>query len=248
MKPVEIEFLMRDRLSGGLDNARLKANLLDSTLKRVGLTVGAVFTVDKAIEFGKVMMDVRGKIDSFQISFDTLLGDTLLGGISQASAFCTEMKDFAGDTPLMLDVLSKGAQMMLGFGVDSERVIPILKQIGDITMGDAERFNSMTLAFSQMYATGKLQGQDLLQMINAGFNPLLTISERTGKSVAQLKDEMSEGAVSAEMVAQAFADATAEGGKFHGMLEKQSEGLPMRRQKAVSFKVCWRNRAKAFAA
>ena len=44
MKPVEIEFLMRDRLSGGLDNARLKANLLDSTLKRVGLTVGAVFT------------------------------------------------------------------------------------------------------------------------------------------------------------------------------------------------------------
>lgn len=68
MKPVEIEFLMRDRLSGGLDNARLKANLLDSTLKRVGLTVGAVFTVDKAIEFGKVMMDVRGQIDSFQIS------------------------------------------------------------------------------------------------------------------------------------------------------------------------------------
>ncbi len=163
MKPVEIEFLMRDRLSGGLDNARLKANLLDSTLKRVGLTVGAVFTVDKAIEFGKVMMDVRGQIDSFQISFDTLLG-------GKQGAFFTEIKDFAVETPLMLDDLSKGAQMMLGFGVDSERVIPILKQIGDITMGDAERFNSMTLAFSQMYATGKLQGQDLLQMINAGFN------------------------------------------------------------------------------
>ncbi len=220
MKPVEIEFLMRDRLSGGLDNARLKANLLDSTLKRVGLTVGAVFTVDKAIEFGKVMMDVRGQIDSFQISFDTLLGSK-----SKANAFFTEIKDFAVETPLMLDDLSKGAQMMLGFGVDSERVIPILKQIGDITMGDAERFNSMILAFSQMYATGKLQGQDLLQMINAGFNPLLIISERTGKSVAQLKDEMSEGAVSAEMVAQAFADATAEGGKFHGMLEKQSDGV-----------------------
>ena len=47
MKPVEIEFLMRDRLSGGLDNARLKANLLDSTLKRVGLTVGAVLPLTR---------------------------------------------------------------------------------------------------------------------------------------------------------------------------------------------------------
>lgn len=114
---------------------------------------------------------------------------------------------------------------MLGFNIEAEKVIPTLKQIGDISMGDRDRFNSLVLAFSQMSATGKLMGQDLLQMINAGFNPLATISEKTGKSIGQLKDEMSAGAISSEMVAQAFADATAEGGKFHGMLDKQSKGL-----------------------
>ncbi|GHT62751.1 hypothetical protein FACS189451_07850 [Bacteroidia bacterium] len=220
MKPVEIEFLMRDRLSGGIDNVRMKTDLLDASLKRMAATVGTAFTLTKAIEFGKVMMDVRGQIESFQISFETLIGSK-----DKAGAFFSEIKDFATKTPLMLDDLAKNAQTLLGFGVETEKVIPILKQIGDVTMGNKDRFNAMSLAFSQMYATGKLMGQDLLQMVNAGFNPLKIISEQTGKSISQLKDEMSDGAISAEMVAQAFADVTAEGGKFHGMLQKQSEGI-----------------------
>lgn len=220
MRPVEIEFLMRDRLSGGIDNARMKSDLLDASLRRTALTIGSMFTVGKAIEFGKVMMDVRGQIESFQISFETLIGSK-----DKANAFFSELKTFSTETPMALDDLAKSAQTFLGFGVETGRVIPILKQIGDVTMGNKERFGAMSLAFAQMYATGKLMGQDLLQMINAGFNPLKVISEQTGKSISQLKDEMSEGAISAEMVAQAFADATSEGGKFHGMLEKQSQGI-----------------------
>lgn len=220
MKPVEIEFLMKDRLSGGLDNARTKAGLLDSALKRVALTVGAAFTAEKIIEFGKAIIDARGEIESFQISFDTLIGDK-----DKSASFFGELKDFAVNTPLLLNDLAKSGQLLLGFGVDLDKVMPIMKQIGDISMGNADRFNSLTLAFAQMSATGKLMGQDLLQMINAGFNPLTVISQKTGKSVAQLKDEMSKGAISADMVADAFEAATAKGGKFNGMLEKQSKGI-----------------------
>ena len=68
-------------------------------------------------------------------------------------------------------------------------------------------------------------GQDLNQMINAGFNPLQIISEKTGKSIATLKDEMSKGAVSAEMVQQAFIDATSAGGKFYNMSENASKTI-----------------------
>lgn len=92
-------------------------------------------------------------------------------------------------------------------------------------MGESGKFNSLTLAFSQMSATGKLMGQDLNQMINAGFNPLQTISEKTGKSIATLKDEMSKGAISAEMVQQAFIDATSAGGKFYNMSENASQTI-----------------------
>lgn len=211
---------MKGNLSQGMLDAQTKANLLDESLKRVGMTIGGVFTAQKAMEFVKTMIDVRQEVENLIISFETLLGSK-----DKATQFFSELSEYAVNTPLMLNDLAGGAQTMLAFNIEAEKVIPTLKQIGDISMGDRDRFNSLVLAFSQMSATGKLMGQDLLQMINAGFNPLATISEKTGKSMGQLKDEMSAGAISSEMVAQAFADATAEGGKFHGMLDKQSKGL-----------------------
>lgn len=220
MKAVEVELLMKGNLSQGMLDAQTKANLLDESLKRVGMTIGGVFTAQKAMEFVKTMIDVRQEVENLIISFETLLGSK-----DKATQFFGELSEYAVNTPLMLNDLAGGAQTMLGFNIEVEKVIPTLKQIGDISMGDRDRFNSLVLAFSQMSATGKLMGLDLLQMINAGFNPLATISEKTGKSIGQLKDEMSAGAISSEMVAQAFADATAEGGKFHGMLDKQSKGL-----------------------
>ncbi len=76
-----------------------------------------------------------------------------------------------------------------------------------------------------MSSAGKLQGQDLLQMINAGFNPLQEISRTTGESISSLKDKMSKGGITAKMMEQAFVSVTAKGGMFHGMMEKQSQTL-----------------------
>lgn len=193
---------------------------IDKTFRTIGAGIAGYFTVGALKDFGKAIIDARGEIESFQISFETLIGSK-----DKANAFFSELKDFAVNTPLLLNDLAKGGQLLLGFGLDLDKVMPTLKQIGDISMGNADRFNSLTLAFAQMSATGKLMGQDLLQMINAGFNPLTVMAQTTGKSVATLKDEMSKGAISADMVAKAFADATAEGGKFNGMLEKQSKGI-----------------------
>lgn len=193
---------------------------IDKTFRTIGAGIAGYFTVGALKDFGKAIIDARGEIESFQISFETLIGNK-----NKSAAFFSELKDFAVNTPLLLNDLAKGGQLLLGFGVDLDKVMPTLKQIGDISMGNADRFNSLTLAFAQMSATGKLMGQDMLQMVNAGFNPLKTISETTGKSMETLKDEMSKGAISADMVAKAFEDATAKGGKFHGMLEKQSKGI-----------------------
>lgn len=201
-------------------NITSESSKIDKTLRTIGAGFAGYFTVSALKDFGKAIIDARGEIESFQISFDTLIGNK-----DKAAAFFAELKGFAVKTPLLLNDLAKGGQLLLGFGVDLDKVMPTLKQIGDISMGNADRFNSLTLAFAQMSATGKLMGQDLLQMVNAGFNPLKTMSETTGKSMETLKDEMSKGAISADMVAKAFEDATAKGGKFNGMLEKQSKGI-----------------------
>ena len=177
------------------------------------------FTLQKSKEFVDKIVEVRSEMESLRVSFETLAGEHV------GRQLYEDIKQFATSTPMMMNDLAKGAQTLLGFNIEAEKVMPILKEIGDISMGDAQKFNSLTLAFAQMSSTGKLMGQDLLQMINAGFNPLVTISEKTGKSVAKLKKEMSEGKITVEMVEDAFKSATSEGGKFNGMLEKQSKTL-----------------------
>ena len=100
-------------------------------------------------------------------------------------------------------------------------MIPTLEMLGDISMGDAQRFSSLALAFGQISVEGKMTSEHLVQLVNAGFNPLQIIAEKTGKSVSELTNEMSDGKLSVEMVADAFEVATAEGGKFHGMIESE---------------------------
>lgn len=168
---------------------------------------------------GSEIIRVRGEFQSMQTAIETMVGKDVAGKLMP------QIKELAKISPLAMTDMVGAEKMMLGFNIQAEDTIKYLKALSDISMGESGKFNSLTLAFSQMSATGKLMGQDLNQMINAGFNPLQTISEKTGKSIATLKDEMSKGAISAEMVQQAFIDATSAGGKFYNMSENASQTI-----------------------
>lgn len=156
--------------------------------------------------------DIRGQFQLMETNINTLLGSAEKG-----QAMMADLTEYAKVSPLDFQGTVGAAQMMLGFGIDQQKILPFMKALGDVSMGDAQRFQSLTLAFSQMSAAGKLMGQDLMQMVNAGFQPLDQLAKDTGKSIGQLKDEMSQGKISAEMVQQAFINATSEGGKFFNM-------------------------------
>ena len=147
----------------------------------------------------------------------------ILGGEEAAKGLIDDIANYSKKTPYEKLGLGDAAKTMLGFGIAQEKIMPNLKMIGDIAMGDANKMNSLALAFSQIQLAGKLQGQDLMQLINAGFNPLGVIAQQTGKSMSELKDEMAKGAISAQMVEDAFRAATEEGGQFYGMADKMSE-------------------------
>lgn len=219
-------------MSTGIDNSGLYSGLnqaegridqfgkyVKDTGDKIGMALTAGFGGAVLKSFASEIINVRGEMQMLESSFEVLLGGKGVSG------FMSEMKQFAVDSPLSMNGVANAAQTLLGFGIAAEKVMPTIKQIGDISMGNEDRFKSLSLAFAQMSATGKLMGQDLLQMINAGFNPLMTISEKTGKSIGELKKDMESGAISSEMVADAFASATAEGGKFYGMTQKQAEGI-----------------------
>ena len=184
--------------------------------KKALAVIGGV-AVLKAL--GSEIIRVRGEFQSMQTAIETMVGKDMAGQL------IPQIKELAKISPLTMSDMVGAEKMMLGFNIQAEDTIKYLKAISDISMGESSKFNSLTLAFSQMSAAGKLMGQDLNQMINAGFNPLQIISEKTGKSIATLKDEMSKGAISAEMVQQAFIDATSAGGKFYNMSENASKTI-----------------------
>lgn len=151
---------------------------------------------------------------------------TLLhGDAEKAKSLFSDITKYAIKSPYEKSDLIDGQKTMMQFGIGADESFKRLQQIGDIAMGDSGKMQSLSLAFSQATSAGKLQGQDLLQMINAGFNPLNVISERTGESMAHLKERMEKGGISAKELGQAFEWATDKQGLFYQGAEKAGETM-----------------------
>lgn len=193
-------------------------NLLTSKLKQMsGMILGGMGLKELASR----IISVRAEFESMETSLKVLLG----GNQERLNSIMGQIKTYALASPLNTKDMVGAVQMMTSFGIEAEKSIDYLKAIGDISMGNAGKFNSLALAFSQMSSAGKLMGQDLMQMVNAGFNPLEEISRKTGKSIGELKEEMSKGAISSKMVQDAFISATSAGGKFYGMSSEGAKTL-----------------------
>lgn len=189
-------------------------------LKRLktGLVAGIAVVGSAIAAAGVIGIKYNAQMEQYMASFETMLGSA-----SKARAHMEDLKKMAAATPFEMSDLAEASKTLLAFGVDVSEIQGSLKMLGDISQGNKERFNGLALVFGQVKSQGKLMGQDLLQMINAGFNPLQIISEKTGESMSSLKDKMAKGQITFEMVAQAMQWATSEGGKFHGAMEKQSK-------------------------
>ncbi len=193
---------------------------IDNVLSKLGKIASWTAVGAGVKEFVSQMVKVRSEFQAADTAIQTLLGNK-----EKADALMSKVREYAQISPLEFSDVTQATQMMLGFNIEAEKIPRFLQAIGDVSMGNTNQFNSLTLAFSQMSATGKLMGQDLNQMINAGFNPLQQMAKTTGKSISELKDEMSKGAISAEMVQQAFVDATSAGGQFYQMSENASKTI-----------------------
>ena len=184
---------------------------------KISATLTAVTTVPIALA-GKAGNAFNSMMEQANVSFEVLLGDA-----NKAKAMLSDLTSFANSTPFEMSGLSNASKTLLAFGIDANRIMPSIRMLGDISLGNAQKFDSLSLAYAQVQSTGRLMGQDLLQMVNVGFNPLQIISEKTGMSMADLKKKMEEGAISADMVTLAMKDATSEGGRFYGAMDKISK-------------------------
>lgn len=191
---------------------------LNSTLSNIGKAFIAAFSIQKIAQVGSYINKMGSQFE------DTLVDlEVMLGGAEKAQKMFKDIQTMAIKTPFETSDLLQSTKLMLNFGIAEDKVLGYTKMLGDIAGGDKNRFSSLALAFSQISANGKLQGQDKLQMVNAGFNPLQELSKMTGKSMARLDAEMSKGQISFEMVAKAMQNATSKGGKFYNLMDKRSQ-------------------------
>lgn len=180
-----------------------------------GLALGAGF-----VTLAKTGLDAAMTMEGLNAQFTVMTGSA-----ERAKGVIDEIADFAAKTPFDKLGLSNAAKTLMAFGMSADSVVPTLKMLGDVAGSDQNKLNSLALVFGQIHSAGKLTGGDFLQLINQGFNPLTIISQKTGIAVAELKDQMSKGAITADMVTAAFRAATSEGGLFFGNLEAQSQTL-----------------------
>jgi tape measure domain-containing protein len=159
-------------------------------------------------------------IEQLAVSFEVLAGGKQIG-----DDLLNSIKQFSAVTPFVTQGLAKNAQMLLAYGSSVNEIMPTLKLLGDVSGGNQQKMDLLALAYGQVMSQGRLLGQDLRQMTNLGFNPLNEIAQATGKSMAEVKEMMSQGAISSDMVTLAFKRATTEGGRFHNMMDKQSQTL-----------------------
>jgi len=201
----------------GLDKAEKG---LDKLAKDAAKLYIAYQAASKA--FGLVVDSVKAaaRLESMNAEFEVMLGNA-----EAAKYLVQQIQGFAAVTPYTTQELTSQVRLMMAFGQSANQALSAVKMLGDVAGSDSERLGRLSLAYAQVMAAGKLQGQDLLQFVNAGFNPLQEISQKTGKSLATLRVEMEKGLISSAMVADAFKQATGVGGRFFGNMEKQSHTL-----------------------
>lgn len=149
--------------------------------------------------------------------------EVLTGSMERAEAVVSRLKKLGAETPFEFKDLSNATKVLMQFGISTDDSINSLSRLGDIAMGNKEKLAGLSLVFGQVASAGKLQGQDLMQFINQGFNPIQELTKLTGKSMAQLKDEMSKGKISFELVNKAIISATSSGGLFYQGMIKGSQ-------------------------
>lgn len=191
-----------------------------ASMKTIGKLSAGYLTVAGAKKFISTCTEVRKELEQLELQFSGLFGEAegaeLLGGL----------KGIALDSGLYkTSGLAQAAETLNIYGEKTEEILPLVREFGDIAMGNEQKMNSLATAIGWLNTQGTLNSLTLRTLLRAGFNPLEEMARTTGKSMEQLNAEMKAGMITTQMVKDAMRSATSEGGKFYNMTEKLGDSI-----------------------
>lgn len=190
------------------------------TMKTIGKLSAGYLTVAGAKKFLDSCIDVRKELEQLEIQLNGMFGEkagnNLLAGL----------KGIALDSGVYkTGGLAQVAETLNVYGEKTEEILPLIREFGDVAMGNEQKMNSLATAMGRLNTQGTLNSLTLRTLLRAGFNPLEEMARTTGKSMEQLNAEMKAGMITTEMVKDALHSVTSEGGKYYNMTEKLSDSI-----------------------
>lgn len=183
------------------DSMNSVANSIGSVLTKIGVATVA------GAALGSVFVKSAADLQTTSSAMQVLVGNT-----EDANKLFGQLAVYANTTPFEFADIAKAGRTLLGFGIGLNDVMPDVKMLGDLASVTGADFNSLAVVFGQVNATGKLMGQDALQLINNNIPITTILAKKLGTSVQDVKARMEDGAISASLFNEALKDVTSEGG------------------------------------
>lgn len=203
-------------------NAYNSRNVVSSTGQLVslynilrGLIIG--YTGKKLYE---VLIGDNAQFEQYVTSFEVLLD-----GAEKAKAEMDRLTQFAAVTPFTLPQVVTAETRLLAYGVAAKDAAKTMQMLGDISMGQADKLDRISLAYGQVVTNQRLYGTELRQFAENGVPLLEALADMYGVTAAEMRDMVSDGQIGADAVTAALERMTSAGGQFFGMMDKQSKTM-----------------------
>lgn len=208
---------LEDQVKKTEQEIKSRTEKISSSFTKVGkaLTVGLTVPITGLIVAG---IKYNATVEDLTTSFEVMTGSA-----EKAGDIVKRLKDIGSKTPFEFTDLAETTKLLMNYGLTADEAIDKMQMLGDISQGSAEKMSRISMAYGQMSSAGKVNLEDVKQMIEAGFNPLKEISESTGESMLSLYDRISKGTISVDEITASMKRSTSEGGKYFNSMDKQSQ-------------------------
>lgn len=166
------------------------------------------------------MIEVNARMEQMKTS---LYG--IMQSKSAADQLFSSIKDVSSHSAIGLGSLTGVAQQFVAFGESASRIPKLLEAMNEVSMGSEQKFNRLASSLQMMAAMGQVNTRTIRSMITAGFNPLISISRKTGESMSDLMKKVKKGTIPVSEITNSFISATEKGGMFYKMNDKMSGTL-----------------------
>lgn len=195
---------------------------LKEAMQSASALAASIFILNTAFDLFKSGIAFNAQMEQATISFETMLGST-----DKAKTMIDGLQKMAASTPFEFPDLQDGAKRMLAFGFSAEEVIPMLTAVGDaaagLGMSGSEGINRIVVALGQMKAKGKVSGEEMMQMTEAGIPAWDILAKSIGVTTGEVMKMGEQGVIPADKAIQALVAGMAE--RFPNMMEKQSKSF-----------------------